>query len=361
QASRLFTFPTLAGLLYNACLIGFLLGARSYPVVSLGLGGLAGVMAQVLALAVFARRIWPEWGIQFKFTHPMLKKVWKLMIPIFIGTGVAYINLIVDRVFASLLPVGTIAAMNFAIRVKEIPMGLFAVALSQAIYPVTSLQVARGETTALRNLFSRSLETLWLFIVPSIAGIMVLSQETIAFLFERGAFTRDATIVTAQALRFYVPGLLANASLDIVGRIFYSFQDTTTPVKVSMVGLAMNIVFNALLIHRLAHRGLALATSLSATFVFLVLLEILRRRMRGVEGKILLRNLGKIVGATVLMAIFLVFLRPIAKAPWGYLGAVITGMVVYGVLVLLFRPRSSENIIAILKRIWGKICYKQPS
>lgn len=354
QAYRLFTLPALAGLLYNTCLIGFLVGAKHYPFISLGFGGLTGTMVQVLVLVVFARRVWPEWGMQFRFTHPMLQRIWKLMIPIFIGTGVGYINLIVDRIFASLLPVGTIAALNFAIRVKEIPTGLFAVALSQAIYPVTSLQVTRGETSELRNLFSRSLETLWLLIIPSLAGLMILPQETVRFFFQRGAFTQEATVITAQALFFYILGLPATASLDLVGRIFYSFQDTTTPVKVGIVGLMMNIILNAVLIHRMAHRGLALATSLSATFMFLALLEILRRRIHGIGGKILLQNLGKILLATLVMAVCLFFLRPFAQTLLGYLGVIATGVIIYGISIFFFKPRSSEKIIETFQQTWKR-------
>ncbi|NSW77383.1 MAG: murein biosynthesis integral membrane protein MurJ, partial [Candidatus Atribacteria bacterium] len=354
QAYRLFTLPALAGLLYNTCLIGFLVGAKHYPLISLGFGGLTGTMVQVLVLMVFARRVWPEWGMQFRFTHPMLQKVWKLMIPIFIGTGVGYVNLIIDRIFASLLPVGTIAALNFAMRVKEIPTGLFAVALSQATYPVTALQATRGETQGLRDLFSRSLETLWLFIIPSAAGLLILPQETVRFLFERGAFTGEATAITAQALFFYILGLPATASLGIIVNIFYSFQDTSTPVKVGIAGLLLNILLNAVLIHRMAHRGLALATSLSATFMFLALLEILRRRVHGIGGKILLPNLGKILLATLVMAVCLFFLRPFAQTLLGYLGVIATGVIIYGISIFFLKPRSSEKIIETFQRIWKR-------
>ncbi len=349
QAYRFFTLPAIAGLLSNVCLIAFLLGAKRHPVASLGGGSLAGAVVQVLFLVVLAKRKWPFWGVKLSFSHPMLKRMWKLMIPIFIGTGVGYLNLIVDRIFASLLPTGTIAALNFAIRVKEIPTGLFGAALSQAIYPVTALQVSRGKTEELRDLFSRSLETLWLFTVPSVAGLILLSQETIRFFFERGAFTASATVITSQALLFYSLGLVPAVSLDIVGKIFYSFQDTQTPVKVGILGLLLNIVLNIIFIKPMAHRGLALATSLSATFMFLVLLEILRRRLKGIGGKALLANLGKIFLATFTMTVVLLFARPFARTWWGYLGTVGLGASAYGGFTLLFRPRSSERILEALK------------
>lgn len=354
QSYRLFTLPAVAGLLYNICLITFLVGARQYPVLALALGSLLGVAFQVAFLTLFARRRWPDWGLCFSLSHPMLRRIWTLMLPIFIGTGVGYLNLIVDRIFASLLPEGTIAALNFAVRVKEIPIGLFAVALSQAIYPVTSRQAVQGKVAELRDLFSRSLATLWLGIVPSVAGLMVLSRETITFLFERGAFTPQATAVTAQALFFYSLGLFATASLDVTGRVFYSFQDTRTPVQVGVLGLLLNILLNALLVRPMAHRGLALATSLSATFMFLVLLEILRRRMHGIGGRKLVEDLGKILCATFVMVLVIVPLRPLIQNLWEYLGVVALGASVYGMCVLIFRPRGSEKILEVIRRIVRK-------
>ncbi len=352
---RLFTLPALTGLLYNICLIAFLVGAKKSPIISLALGSLFGAILQVVLLGFVARKRWPKWGLSFSFSHPMLRKIWTLMLPVFIGTGVGYLNLIVDRVFASLLPEGTIAALNFAVRVKEIPIGLFAIALSQAVYPVTSLQAAQGKIAELRSLFSQSLGTLWLFIVPSAAGLVVLSQETIAFLFERGTFTPQATLITAQALSFYSLGLFPTASLDIVRRVFYSLQDTKTPVKVSILGLLLNILFNALFVHRMAHRGLALATSLSATFIFLTLLVILRQRMQGVGGRMLLKDLGKILCATLIMVAVIFPLRSHIQDFWEYLGVVALGALVYGVCVFILRPRGSIKVFETIQKGWQRV------
>nr|MDW8082024.1 murein biosynthesis integral membrane protein MurJ [Candidatus Calescibacterium sp.] len=355
QSYRLFTLPALAGLLYNVSLIAFLVGGRRSPVLGLALGSLAGTIIQVVPLLLFARRRWRGWGMSFSLRHPMLQRIWGLMLPIFIGTGVGYLNLLVDRAFASLLPEGTIAALNFAVRVKEIPTGLFVVALSQAIYPVASRQAVQGRVDELRELFVKSLGTLWLFIVPSGAGLVVLARETIAFLFERGAFTPQATTITAEALAFYSLGLLATASLDVTGRIFYSLQDTKTPVKVSILGLLLNILLNALLVHRMAHRGLALATSLSATFMFVVLFAILRQRLHGVGGRRLGRDFGKILCATLVMVVVVGLLRPFIQNSWTYLGVVAAGGVTYGVGALILKLEGAKYVLEALKKGWGKV------
>ncbi|MCS7240832.1 MAG: polysaccharide biosynthesis C-terminal domain-containing protein, partial [Candidatus Bipolaricaulota bacterium] len=225
----------------------------------------------------------------------------------------------------------------------------FGLAISQAIYPALSLQAAREDRPRLMDLVSQSLEVLLLFLVPATAGLMVLSRETVAFLFERGSFTPTATRTTAEALFFYALGLVAAGLADVVAKAFYAQKDTRTPVRISVIGLLLNIVFNLVLIRPLAHKGLALATSLSSVFTCLVLTELLRRKLGGLGGKELFRNFAKIGVATGTMCVALFPLRRWAEVWWGYLGLVAVGVVIYGICVFLLRPRCIQ---IIWKLVW---------
>ena len=141
--------------------------------------------------------------------------------------------------------------------------------------------------------------------------------------------------------------------------MFYAFQDTQTPVKVGVMGLVLNIVLNVLLVRHLAHRGLALATSLSATSMFLVLLEILRRKIGGIEGEALLLNLGKIFLACGGMGTVVLLFRPLSVHPLGYLGTVGAGAGSYALFVLLLRPRSGERIREAVGNWWRRMLQRE--
>ncbi|MGQ9622055.1 MAG: lipid II flippase MurJ [Candidatus Caldatribacteriaceae bacterium] len=173
-------------------------------------------------------------------------------------------------------------------------------------------------------------------------------------------FPAAITSITAQAIFFYTLGLPASAPLDVVRRVFYVLQDTKTPVMVSILGLFLNILLSALLVRRMAHQGLALATSLSAVFMFILLIEILRRRLGGIEGREPVRNTGKILLASLALFICLVAFRPLAQGWRGYLGIFGASALVYGVLILLLRPQSSKTVQDIAWKIlrhlslWGK-------
>ncbi|MEN3010349.1 MAG: lipid II flippase MurJ, partial [Candidatus Bipolaricaulaceae bacterium] len=219
------------------------------------------------------------------------------------------------------------------------PLNLFGLTVSQVIYPLLSLHSAREEREELRTVVSQSLEILWLFLAPASVGLIMLSRDTIAFFFERGAFTPNATVITAEALVFYSIGLLAHGSLEIVARTFYAQKDTRTPVIVGAIGFLTNTLLNWLLVRPLAHKGLALATSVSAVLSCLILLKILRRKLGGLEGRVLVKNLTKIILASGIMGIVLFPMRATASVWWRYLITVVVGAGVYGVCVFALRPR----------------------
>ena len=350
QAYRLFSVPALTGLLFNTCLISFLLIAPREPLVGLGVGTLVAVASQALVLLFLAKYRWPFFGLSLSYRHHTTLRVWKLFLPILLGSGIGYINLIVDRIFASSLPVGAVAALNFAARVKDLPLGLFGMAILQAVYPVFSSHSAVEDRAQLKSLFSQALEITWFFVVPASVGFMVLGRETIAFLFERGAFTPTATKITSEALFFYSLGLIALGSADLAARVFYAQKDTRTPVKAATIGLLANILLNWALIHPLAHKGLALATSISATIRALLLMAVLRKRLKGIGGRELLKNLAKITVASTGMALVIFPLRTVAEVWWGYLSVVGIGVVAYGAFTLLLRPRCVKVMSELLKK-----------
>ncbi len=354
QAYRHFSIPALAALMYNIFLISFITIFYLNPVIGLGIGNLTGIIAQAFLVTLYLFR-WKKLSLKdFKanFFHPIIKKIFLLMVPIFFGTGISYINLIVDRIFASKLPVGTIAALNFATRVKDIPIGLFAAALSQAIFPSAAQFAANDEIKNVRELLSRSLESLWLVMVPFTMGLILLARPTVVFFFQRGAFASVATTITSEALVYYSLGVVAVASLSIIGRFFYSYQDTSTPVKISSIGLLINIVLNLILVRYMAHKGLALATSISSIFISITLLEILRKKIGGIDGKVLLVNALKIVLATLIMGIFILLTRNHISNFVNFLGVGIGSVGIYAIMVIALQCRAGIKLYqSLLKRL----------
>ncbi len=178
-----------------------------------------------------------------------------LIVPIIIGSAAGQLNLIVDRILASGLIEGSIAALHFATRVMQLPLGIFAAGV--ALYPTLSQQVAKGELNNLRATLSLGLRITWFIIIPISVGMIVMHEPIIRLLFERGAFDPTATQLTAIALLYYSLGIFAHAGLGVIVRVYFSMQDTITPVKVGVIAIVINIILNLILVQFMAHAGLA--------------------------------------------------------------------------------------------------------
>ncbi|MBT9172003.1 MAG: putative lipid II flippase MurJ [Syntrophomonadaceae bacterium] len=302
---RHFTYPTFAGLLHNAGMIGgtLLLGGL-LGISGLAIGAVAGLLANVLIILI------PLAG-QMKFYRPTLSglrhpgtvKVGVMLLPFLVGSAAGQVNMLVDRILASWLMEGSIAALNFADRLIGLPLGIFAGAASTAVYPFLAEQAAARNINELRRTFSDGLRMLWFIVFPLAVGLKVLGEPIIRLLFERGAFDTAATGMTFIALFYYGLGIYAHAANALLARVFFALQDSATPIKLGLLSTGLNVVLNLILVRFMAHGGLALATSIAGTVTCILLAYALRRRLGSLDGWRLLRSVSKFAAASLLMGL----------------------------------------------------------
>ncbi|MEW6459356.1 MAG: murein biosynthesis integral membrane protein MurJ [Bacillota bacterium] len=303
NAYRHFTYPAFAGLLYNFGMIGgaLLLGGLM-GISGLVVGAVAGAAAHLLALLVPLAGKKNYYRPTLKgLSHPGVRRIGRLVLPFIVGSAAGQINLLVDRVLASGLVEGSISALNFAVRVMQLPLGIFAGAAATAAYPFLAEQAAGENADDLRRTFSEGLRMLWFVVFPLSVGLIVLAEPIIRLLFERGAFDAAATQMTAVALLYYSLGIFAHAANALLVRVYFALQDTATPVKLGLWAVGLNIVLNLILVRYLAHGGLALASSIAAAANCLLLAYYLRRRLGHLDGRRILRSAAKFAAASLVM------------------------------------------------------------
>ena len=193
------------------------------------------------------------------------------MIPIVLAYTVNQLNILVDIVLAYLLGDGMQSSLWYSERLIQFPLGVFAIAMSVAIFPSMSRFAAKKQFNKLLETLSYAMRIIFIIILPCMAIIVTLKTPIIQLLFERGNFNVLSTSNTAYALFFYSFGLLAYAGIKIILPAYYSIQDSKTPIKFALISLGINIVLNLILMHPLKQGGLALATSIAATVNFLLL------------------------------------------------------------------------------------------
>jgi len=301
-----FASPALAPLFFNIlviCSALFLTGRLGIYALGLGvaLGGAVQLLVQLPALIRKGFRYRPF--ISFADEGP--RKIGKLLMPAVLSGLTLQASLLINRIFASTLPVGGVSSLLYAMRLIQFPLGLFPIALSTAIFPRLSSLAARGDKEELGKTASLGLRLVLFLLIPSSVGLMVMRNDLISLLFEHGAFHFTDTLMTAQALLYYCLGLFAMGGVMILTRAFYSLQDVLTPLKVSLGVVAFNVLLNLLLISPLKQGGLALATSLSMILNLLVLFFLLRKKIPNIEGKRVVISFLKVCLSTALMGTIL--------------------------------------------------------
>ncbi len=304
---RSFFIPALAPAFFNLAIIAcalFLAPNFHTPILAIGIGVTIGGMlqygVQVLELRKKKFNVKPV----FSFSHPGLKKIFLLVLPVVAAIGATQINVLVSNIFATYLAEGSATYLYYGMRLVLFPVGIFGIAMATAILPSMSEQAAKGDIDALRDTFSFSLRLVFFMSIPSMAGLIVLAGPIINLLYQRGEFTYTATQGTVSALLFYSSGLWAFVGSKIVRAPFYSMQDTKTPLKVAVICVITNIALCLILKGPLKHGGLALALSLSSSINFVLLFLFLREKLGRVDGRNIIRSFIKISTASLVMGIF---------------------------------------------------------
>ena len=202
-----------------------------------------------------------------------VRRVLRLMVPAIFGASVGQVSLFFNTVFASFLPVGSVTWLYYSERLAYFPLGVFGVALATVVLPHLSRKHAEQSPTQFMSALDWGIRCNLLIGVPATCIILIFAGPLIATLFQHGRFTIHDVLMTRQSLIAYAFGLQAFMLVKVLSTGFYARQDIKTPVRIAVVTMGLNLIFNIMLLKPFAHAGLALATSLSSwlnvTFLFL--------------------------------------------------------------------------------------------
>jgi putative peptidoglycan lipid II flippase len=272
-AHKRFFWPAMMPLAYN---IGIILGGLLLWKIA-GIAGFAwGVLFGAFAGGVLLQLIgcW-KLGVRFRpcfdLRDPDLKQYVVISLPFIVGMGMTFSNEIIFRVFGIMFSPGSLAGLNYALRVMMILVGVFGLAFASASYPFQSQLAAEGKTAELNKLSNAIIRRICILLIPLSAIMMILANEIIAILFQHRSFNASSTAATAPLLMLYLPGAFAFAANAIVLRNYYSQQNTLFPMiagtAIVLVSLPLYWIFGKLI----GVRGIPLASSISMIFQFIIM------------------------------------------------------------------------------------------
>jgi len=247
----------------------------SIPIHALAWGVFAGGVLQLLFLAMFLYRKGLLPRLQWGWHDSGVQRVLTLMVPALFGVSVVQVGLLLDTLFASFLPPGSISWLYYSQQLTFFPLGVFGVALATVVLPHLSRQYALKSKAQYQAALDWALKVVLVIAMPACLGLLIMAGPLLSTLFQSGQFKVHDVWMARQSLLAFSIGLPAFMLIKVLAAAFYARQDIRTPVRIAVIALSVNIGLNLLLIVPLKHAGLALATSLSSSVNAILLVRML--------------------------------------------------------------------------------------
>lgn len=286
-----------------------------------------------------------------------IKKVVKLAIPILISTWVQPINNLVNLRLASGLENGeAVSAIEYSYNLYLIIVGVFSYTLSNIIFPELSKLTADNNQTEIKKILNNSTKISLLFIIPMSVGIALISDDIIKLIYERGEFTAHSTILTSQALLYYAIGMIGYGLMEVLNKAFYAMQDSKTPMKISCVAIALNLLLSVTLVKLMGYTGLPLAASITSILIGILMIIIINKKIPGIVEKNDMKELAKILISAAGMGVLIIVLKnliignTLIKTILRVAISVIMGVILYFSCTILLKNQTINEYISKIKK-----------
>jgi len=341
QAGQNYLIPAMISVPRNVVIMISVVLAAKIHVLYLGIGLLAAYVAEFLLLLpyVLRRGLRFRWCVDWK--DESVKQTLCLVFPVLLGMSVSQINKIVDRSLASMATEGGISALSYASNLNNAIQEVLTTSIITILFARCASWVAGGEHKRVYAQLTKTINMLGLILIPGSFGIITLSEVIVTVFLKRGSFDLHSVLMTKDALCIYTAGLFFFALRDTLTKVFYAYKMTKVTTITSICTIFLNIVLNFIFIDWWGINGLALATCVAAVIQCIVLHLIFNLRIHPLDNAKLLKRLVTSVITSVMMSkvvwsVFEILNRTGMDQIVALLGAVVSGVCVYGCGILLF-------------------------
>jgi putative peptidoglycan lipid II flippase len=268
-------------LLNMSMIVSLLLSDKSQPekaVYYLSFGVVAGGFLQVLVhiYAMKKVKLFPLifGAIKYRKTHKQneseRKTFYKNFFHSVLGGSTVQLSAFIDTWLASFLTAGSISYLYYANRIFQLPLALFAIALSVGIFPNITKLIKRNDQSKAIKLLAKGFWFLTFLLSTFTLGGILLSEPIIKILFERGLFKTNDTLMCAKVLSMYLLGLIPFGLSRIFSLWLFAQQRQKEAAIISAISLSIGVVFSFILVYPFGVIGLALASSIGGLFLFIL-------------------------------------------------------------------------------------------
>lgn len=295
---------------------------------------------------------------------PRVREIAWLMVPGLWGTAIYQINTYVSSLLAYSINDSAGTLMFYANRLMELPIGVFAIAVSTVIYPLLAKHAIERNFPALGEDFRRGVRLILVINIPAAAGLALLATPIVRFLFQRHNFTAADTEAMAPLVAFYAVGLPFFSVVSLTVRAFYSVKNTKAPVRVATIDFVVNLVLSLVLMRWFGAAGLVIASTCAIITQTWLLHRELRRVIPDASLALLGPSLAKIALATIAMGgVVWGGARLIAGLDLGerlrdFLALIVlipAGCALYGGVLWALKIEGREEFAALVAKVRGRV------
>ncbi|NQX60421.1 murein biosynthesis integral membrane protein MurJ [Paenibacillus qinlingensis] len=344
----------------NLMIIAYLwLFADKYGIVGVAVTTLVAYLLQLVIIYLLLK------GHQYKVVRNVelwnsnSKKFLLLLYPIMISSGFNQWNSVVDRILASGISEGAIAALSYAFNLRGIATGICITPVITLTFPELSRLSHNEDYEKVSTLTHNSLFALFILLMPLTVIFMSFSHIIVQTLLERGSFDAQATAMTSAIFWAYSIGIIAIGFREVTLRAFYSFGDTKTPTFVMITGTLVNIVLSYILVKSMGVRGLGLSASISFILTAVITAILLKKKQASVWSKDFIRKMIKLTVAMggCGLAIYFLKLVPLfgsliaVNRYYAVLGLSVYTLLTYFIFIVLLLAMKEDDLILFMKKL----------
>ncbi|MHB8895420.1 MAG: murein biosynthesis integral membrane protein MurJ [Candidatus Geothermincolia bacterium] len=301
-----FTIPAFAPIANNVVVIATVILYYFYPNrYVLAIGATLGVVAMAMIQLPWLRRTGFRYKPVLDLKHPAVRKLGRLAIPVVIYVLIHQVGLWVVNILAAQVS-GGISAYQYAWIFFQLPYGIVAVSIITALFPTLSEQHVTKDTKKMVETTSLGIRTTAFVIIPASVGFAILCTPIVRLLLQRLNFGDKDTAMLASVLLYFVIGLFFFSFFMLALKVFYSMQDTKTPMVIAAIIISLNIAVDFIYFYGfktdvMKVSGLALGNTTAHLVGAIIAWAILSKRFGGLDGKHIALSMSKILAASALM------------------------------------------------------------
>ncbi|NQT58006.1 MAG: murein biosynthesis integral membrane protein MurJ [Bacteroidetes bacterium] len=243
QCKSIFVITALSPLLFStSVIVSIVLLSDKYGAFSMGIGVLLGGLLQLIILIPAFFRNGYTINLNLQLHNHYFISVMKSFAPVVITSLMLIVTQQVSFYLASTLPIGGVTALSNSLVFWQMPYGVFYISIATVLFPSMSRSYHESDRSGqIRNL-KKGIEYIIVFLLPSSLLLIFLSNELVFSILQRGKFTPENALRTANSLRYFTPGLIFAGIFNYNQRFFYSIHKFKLTIYTVIIFTVSDIV-----------------------------------------------------------------------------------------------------------------------